>query len=91
MAVTVADLIGANAEGYEGCRIVVTNVTGVTIGTGVGVSQSGSQIVTYNYGMTPALSPFVVSGTTYKELHGVADFHDPNRQLNPTVQADIVP
>jgi predicted extracellular nuclease len=87
--VTIAELVGANAESYESCRVRVQNVTGVTAGTGMALQQSGQQINASKFiweGTT-----FVTAGATYAQVKGFPGVFQSNREMLPQVDADIVP
>lgn len=86
--VQIADLIGSNAAAYESCRVRVQDVTGVAMGSKVGIEQSGSQIVVSNFIWTGGT--FVTAGTHYSAIKGFASVFDSARELLPQVNADIV-
>jgi hypothetical protein len=88
--VTVADLIGANAASWESCRVRLQTVTGVVIGTGVGL-QSGTDQVTASKFLWAGTGAFVTAGSTYSQVKGFADLFNSTRDIAPQVDADIVP
>lgn len=85
---TVAEMIGADAESYESCRVRVQNVTGVAEGTGVAVEQSGSKVNVSNY--IWAGTNFVTVGTSYKEVKGFGNYFKNAREILPQTDADVV-
>jgi imidazolonepropionase-like amidohydrolase len=85
---TVAELIGANSASYQSCRVRVQNVNGITMGTGVGLEQTGSQISANNFIF--AGTTFVTASTTYTQVKGFAGVYNSTAELLPQTDADIV-
>jgi predicted extracellular nuclease len=86
--VTIDQLTGASAEAYESCRVRVQNVTGITLGTGVGLEQGGKQIRANNF--IWAGTTFVTAGGVYQSVKGFAGYFSSAREILPQVDADIV-
>ncbi len=89
MAVTVADLIGAEAEAYESCRVEIQTVSTVTMGTGVGFSQNGAQIRASNF--IWAGGTFPGAGQNFASVRGFSGIYSGARELLPQVDADLTP
>jgi len=87
--VTVADLIGANAESYESCRVRLQNVSVVAMGSGVGFDQGGQQITASPF--IWAGGTFPAAGATFSQAKGFADIFQGARDVLPQTDADLVP
>jgi len=88
LAASVADLIGANAEGYQSCRVVLTNVAGVADGTNVALEQSGAKVRASNF--IWAGTTFVTAGTTYTSAKGFMGIYQSTPEFLPQTDADLV-
>jgi hypothetical protein len=84
----VVDLVGANAEAYESCRVRLQSVTGATMGTAVGLEQAGWQIRASPF-IWSGSGAFVSSGTTYSQVKGFVNYYQ-TPELIPQFDSDLV-
>jgi hypothetical protein len=89
MVVTVSNLVGAEAAAYESCRVEIQTVSTVSMGTGVGFSQSGAQIRASNF--IWAGSAFPTAGMSFASVRGFSGIYQSARELLPQVDADLTP
>ncbi|HQK17807.1 MAG TPA: thrombospondin type 3 repeat-containing protein, partial [Polyangiaceae bacterium] len=89
MVVTVAELVGANAESYESCRVEIQTVSTVTMGSGIAFAQGSSQIRASNF--IWAGGAFPTAGKSYASVRGFSSVFGGDREYLPQTDADLTP